>query len=67
MEEKVDFIFDIIKDNLSKFKNLEKTINDKFDQLQKHVNSTLFEIQHRLDNKAAFKDCSALTRKNFTS
>ena len=42
MEEKADFIFDAIKDILPKFENLEKTLNDKFDQLQKHVNSTLF-------------------------
>ena len=63
MEEKVDFSFDAIKDILPKFENLEKTLKDKFDQLQKHVNSTLFEIQHQLDNKAASKDCSALQER----
>ena len=46
MKEKVDFIFDATKDILPKYEILEKTLNDKFDQLQKHVNSTLFEIQH---------------------
>ena len=60
IEQKVDFVFDIIKDILPQFKNLEKTLNDKVDQLQKHVNSTLFEIQHQLDNEAASKGCSAL-------
>ena len=44
MEEKIDFIFDAIKDILTKFENLEKTFNDKFDLLQEHVNLTLFEI-----------------------
>ena len=62
-EEKVDFIFDAVKDILPKFENLEKTLSDKFDQLQKHVNSILFEIQHQLDNKAASKDCSALQER----
>ena len=63
MEEKVDFIFDAIKDILPKFENLEKTLYDKFDQLQKHVNSTLFQIQHQLDSKAASKGCAALQER----
>ena len=41
-EEKVDFVFHAIQNILPKFENLEKTLNDKFDQLQKHVNSTSF-------------------------
>ena len=67
MKEKVDFVFEAIKDILPKLENLEKSLNDKFDQLQTHVNLTLQKIQHLLDNKAAAKDCFAHQKKNFNS
>ena len=63
MEEKIDFIFDAIKDISPKFENLKKTFNNKFYQLQKHVNSTFLEIQHQLDSKAASKDCFAVQER----
>ena len=63
MEEKIDFIFDAIKDISPKFENLKKTFNNKFYQLQKHVNSTFLEIQLQLGNKAVSKDCLAVQEK----
>ena len=60
VEEKVDFIFDVINNILPKFKKLEKTLNNEYDHLQRHVNSILLVNQHQLENKAASKDCFTL-------